>query len=114
MQDFQKEVIKNAKVLARELKKLGWGVVTGDTDSHMVLLDTWLDGKGVSGNDASIALEKVHIIVNKNAIPHDARGVLDPSGIRLGTAAETTRGKKEKDFIVIAKKIDATLRSLIK
>ncbi|MES2986231.1 MAG: serine hydroxymethyltransferase [Patescibacteria group bacterium] len=111
---YVKQVIKNAKALAKELKKLGWGVVTGDTDSHMVLLDTWLDGKGVSGNDASVALEKVGIIVNKNAIPHDARGVLDPSGIRLGTAAETTRGKKEKDFVVIAKKIDATLRKLIK
>lgn len=111
---YAKQIIKNAKTLAKELKKLGWGVVTGDTDSHMVLLDTWLDGKGVSGNDASVALEKVGIIVNKNAIPHDARGVLDPSGIRLGTAAETTRGKKEKDFVVIAKKIDATLRKLIK
>ena len=111
---YAKQIIKNAKALAKELKKLGWGVVTGDTDSHMVLLDTWLDGKGVSGNDASVALEKVGIIVNKNAIPHDARGVLDPSGIRLGTAAETTRGKKEKDFVVIAKKIDSTLRKLIK
>lgn len=111
---YAKQIIKNAKVLAKELKKLGWGVVTGDTDSHMVLLDTWLGGIGVSGNDASVALEKVGIIVNKNAIPHDARGVLDPSGIRLGTAAETTRGKKEKDFIVIAKKIDSTLRKLIK
>ncbi len=107
---YAKQVIKNAKALAKELKKLGWGVVTGDTDSHMVLLDTWLDGKGVSGKDASDKLEKAGIIVNKNAIPFDPRGVLDPSGIRLGTAAETTRGKKEKDFVAIAKKIDTVLR----
>lgn len=107
---YTKQVIKNAKALAKELKKLGWGVVTGDTDSHMVLVDTWMDGKGVSGKDASDKLEKAGIIVNKNAIPFDPRGVLDPSGIRLGTAAETTRGKKEKDFVMIAKKIDKVLR----
>ncbi|MES2623541.1 MAG: serine hydroxymethyltransferase [Patescibacteria group bacterium] len=108
---YAKQVIKNAKALAKELKNLGWGVITGDTDSHMVLLDTWLDGQGISGNDASIKLEKAGIIVNKNAIPHDARGVIDPSGIRLGTAAETPRGRKEKDFINIARKIDSALRS---
>lgn len=107
---YTKQIIKNAKALAKELKKLGWGVVTGDTDSHMVLVDTWMDGKGISGKDASDRLEKAGIIVNKNAIPFDPRGVLDPSGIRLGTAAETTRGKKEKDFVAIAKKIDAVLR----
>jgi glycine hydroxymethyltransferase len=107
---YAKQVIKNAKALAKELKKLGWGVVTGDTDSHMVLVDTWMGGKGVSGNDASNKLEKVGIIVNKNAIPFDPRGVLDPSGIRLGTAAETTRGRKEKDFVAIARKIDKVLR----
>jgi glycine hydroxymethyltransferase len=107
---YAKQVIKNAKALAKELKKLGWGAVTGDTDSHMVLVDTWMDGKGVSGHDASNKLEKAGIIVNKNAIPFDPRGVLDPSGIRLGTAAETTRGRKEKDFVVIARKIDAVLR----
>lgn len=108
---YAKQVVKNAKALALELKKLGWGVITGNTDSHMVLLDTWLDGKGVTGNDASIRLEKAGIIVNKNAIPFDPRGVLDPSGIRLGTAAETTRGGKEKDFVMIARKIDKVLRA---
>ncbi len=107
---YTKQIIKNAKTLAKELKKLGWNVITGDTDSHMVLLDTWMGGKGVSGKDASDRLEKAGIIVNKNAIPFDPRGVLDPSGIRLGTAAETTRGRKEKDFVMIAKKIDAVLR----
>lgn len=107
---YAKQVIKNAKALAKELKKLGWGVVTGDTDSHMVLVDTWMAGTGIAGKDASDRLEKAGIIVNKNAIPFDPRGVLDPSGIRLGTAAETTRGRKEKDFVVIARKIDVILR----
>lgn len=111
---YTKQIIKNAKALAKELKKLGWNIITGDTDSHMVLVDTWMDGAGVAGKYASDALEKVGIIVNKNAIPHDARGVLDPSGIRLGTAAETTRGKKEKDMKNIAVAIHKTLRAGIK
>ena len=67
-------------------------------------------GKGVGGKEASERLEKTGIIVNKNTIPNDARSPVDPSGIRLGSAAETTRGKKEKDFRVIARKIDKVLR----
>ena len=74
-------------------------------------MDTWAQGKGVSGKDASDKLEKAGVIVNMNTIPQDPRGVMDPSGIRLGTAAETTRGKKEKDMKKIAEKIDAVLRS---
>ena len=73
-------------------------------------MDTWMNGAGVSGKDAEARLEKAGIIVNKNTIPQDPRGVLDPSGIRLGTAAETTRGKKEKDMIKIARMIDTVLR----
>lgn len=111
---YTKQVIKNAKVLAKELKKLGWRIVTGDTDSHLILVDTWMDGAGIAGKDASDALEKAGIIVNKNTIPHDPRGVLDPSGIRLGTAAETTRGRKEKDMKVIAEKINKALRGAMK
>ena len=80
------------------------------SDSHLILLDTWMEGKGVSGQEASNKLEAAGIIVNKNAIPGDTRSPLDPSGIRLGTAAETTRGKKEKDMIKLAQKIDQILR----
>ena len=68
------------------------------------------NGKGVSGKEASDRLEKENIIVNMNTIPQDPRGVMDPSGIRLGTAAETTRGKKEKDMREIAKRIDEILK----
>jgi len=107
---YAKQVVKNASVLANELKKLGWKIVSGGTDTHLILVDTWMNGKGVSGKEASDRLEKEGIIVNKNTIPGEKRSPMDPSGIRIGTAAETTRGKKEKDMKTIARKIDAVLR----
>ncbi len=108
---YVKQVIKNAQALAKELSKLGWRVVSGGTDSHLILIDTWMDGRGISGKKASEKLERAGIIVNKNTIPFDSRSPVDPSGIRIGTAAETTRGKREKDFIQIARKIDKILKS---
>ncbi len=107
---YAKQVIKNAQVLASELKNHGWRIISGGTDSHLVLVDVWMDGKGISGTEASDRLEKAGIIVNKNTIPGETRSAFDPSGIRLGTAAETTRGKKEKDFKKIAIAIDKILR----
>jgi len=107
---YATQVIHNAQALAEELIALGWRVISGGTDSHLILLDVWLDGKGIGGKEASDRLEKSGIIVNKNAIPYDARPPMDPSGIRLGTAGETTRGKKEKDMRAIARKIDKILR----
>jgi glycine hydroxymethyltransferase len=103
---YAKQVIKNAKVLSDELKKLGWKIISGGTDSHLILVDM---GK-ISGAEASDKLEKVGIIVNKNTIPNEPRSPMDPSGIRLGTAGETTRGAKEKDMIKLAKRIDQALR----
>lgn len=108
---YAKQVIKNAKAFADELSKLGWRIVSGGTDSHLILMDTWMDGKGMGGKKASDKLEAEGIIVNKNTIPGETRTAVDPSGIRLGTAAETTRGKKEKDFRKIAQKIDNVLRN---
>ncbi|MEK7650859.1 MAG: serine hydroxymethyltransferase [Patescibacteria group bacterium] len=102
---YAKQVVANAKILAQELKKLGWRIVSGGTDSHLILVDTWLGGAGVSGKVASDALEKAGIIVNKNTIPNDTRSPIDPSGIRLGTAAETTRGAGAKEMKQIAQKI---------
>ena len=107
---YAKQVKANAKVLADELTRLGWRIVSGGTDSHLVLVDTWMEGKGIGGKEASERLEDAGIIANKNAIPFDARTPVDPSGIRLGSAAETTRGKKEKDFKKIAERIDKVLR----
>ncbi len=107
---YAMQVKKNAKVLAEELSKKGWRIISGGTDSHLILIDTWMEGKGISGKEASDRLEKEGIIVNKNAIPYDTRPPVDPSGIRLGTAAETTRGKKEKDMKKIAERIDKILK----
>jgi glycine hydroxymethyltransferase len=107
---YAKQVIKNAQTLADELKKLGWRIISGGTDSHLVLMDTWMDGKGIPGAEAEKRLEKEGIIVNKNTIPGEKRGAFDPSGIRMGSPAETTRGGKEKDFKKIAERIDRILK----
>jgi glycine hydroxymethyltransferase len=114
---YARQVIKNAKVLSEELAKLGWRIVSRGTDSHLILIDTWNGGEknakgawGITGKEASTRLEAEGIIVNKNAIPFDARPPVDPSGIRLGTAAETTRGGKEKDMKKIAIRIDKILK----
>ena len=104
------QVKKNAKVLAEELAKKDWRIISGGTDSHLILVDTWMNGKGISGKEASDRLEAEGIIVNKNAIPYDTRPPVDPSGIRMGTAAETTRGLKEKDMKKIAERINKILR----
>jgi len=102
---YTAQVVKNAKILALELKKRGYRIISGGTDNHLLLVDVWDGGRGISGADASDMLEKKGIIVNKNTIPFDDRSPFDPSGIRLGTAAETTRGAKEKDIKKIAEKI---------
>jgi glycine hydroxymethyltransferase len=108
---YAQQVVKNAEVLANELKKFGWKIISGGTDTHLILVDTWMGGEGVSGKEASDRLEGAGIIVNKNTIPGETRSPMDPSGIRIGTAAETTRGKKEKDMKAIAKKIDTILKA---
>jgi glycine hydroxymethyltransferase len=107
---YAAQIVKNAAALSNELQKRGWRIVSGGTDSHLILVDTWMNGQGVSGTEASDRLERAGIIVNKNTIPGETRSPFDPSGIRLGTAAETTRGMKEKDFINIAERIDEILR----
>lgn len=107
---YAQQVVKNAATLAKELKKLGWKIISGGTDTHLILMDTWMGGAGISGKEAGDKLEQAGIIVNKNSIPGETRSPMDPSGIRLGAAAETTRGKKEKDMVKIAQKIDLILR----
>lgn len=114
---YAAQVLKNAKTLSDELKNRGWRIISGGTDSHLILVDTWMSNVqnekgagGVPGKLASDVLEKEGIIVNKNAIPFDSRPPTDPSGIRLGTAAETTRGAKEKDMKKIAERIDKILK----
>ncbi len=90
---YQKQIIKNSQELARSLSKDGFRIVSGGTDTHLMLVD--LNGKGVTGSDASLMLGQAGITVNKNLIPFDKRSPMITSGIRLGTAAVTTRGMKE-------------------
>lgn len=93
---YGRQIVKNAKALARELVKLGLSLVSGGTDNHLLLID--LTNLGISGREAQDRLEKNGIIVNRNTIPYDSRSPFDPSGIRLGTPALTTRGMKEKEM----------------
>ena len=109
-QKYAHQVIKNNKALSSELKKCGWRIISGGTDNHLFLIDVWNNGNGISGKKASERLEKAGIIVNMNTIPFDVRSPRDPSGLRIGTAAETTRGKKERDMIKLAHRIDSILR----
>ncbi|MGB9911003.1 MAG: serine hydroxymethyltransferase [Microgenomates group bacterium] len=97
---YAQQVIKNAQVLAEELIKFGFKLVTGGTDNHLLLID--LRNKKISGKETAVILEKVGIIVNANSIPNDPGPPLKPSGIRLGTPAVTTRGMKEKEMKLIA------------
>lgn len=105
---YAKQIVKNAQALALQLKKRGWRIVSGGTDNHLLLLDTW--EKGIGGKEASNKLEDAGIIVNMNTIPYDTRKPFDPSGIRIGTAAMTTRGMKEGDMKKIAERINAILK----
>jgi glycine hydroxymethyltransferase len=98
---YAKQIIKNAKVLELELKKYGFKMMFGGTDNHMVLVDVF-SSKGISGKEAEKALDKIGITVNKNMIPDDPRKPMDPSGVRIGVPAITTRGMKEKEIKIIA------------
>jgi glycine hydroxymethyltransferase len=103
------QVIANARVLAEELQRAGFPIVSGGTDNHLMLVD--VTAKGVTGKQAEHALDAAGITVNKNMIPFDPRKPLDPSGIRIGTPALTTRGMKDGEMRQIAKWIGEVLAS---
>lgn len=105
---YARQIVKNAKALAEELSKKNWRIISGGTDSHLFLMDTWV--KGISGKDAEKKLEQAGIVVNKNTIPYDSRTPFDPSGIRIGTPALTARGMKEREMKKIAGLIDRALK----
>lgn len=107
--EYSKQVILNSKTLANELMKKGFKIVSGGTDNHLFLMDT-VSSVNLSGKEASDILEDVNITVNKNAIPNDPRKPWDPSGIRIGTPAITTRGFKEKDMLFVADVISMALK----
>jgi len=93
---YARQVVSNAQALAQELQKYGFNLVSGGTDSHLILVN--LANKNINGRDAQEILEKSGIVANKNAIPYDELPPSRPSGIRFGTAALTTRGMKEKEM----------------
>ena len=106
--DYSAQVIKNAQAMARQLEQYGIEVLTGGTDSHILLID--LRDSKYSGRQAADLLEENGITVNKNGVPNDPRNFVETSGIRIGTAAETTKGHKEYWFRELAQKIANLLR----
>lgn len=105
--EYQKQIVKNAKVLADELVKRGFDLVSKGTDNHMMLVN--LVSKGINGKDAETLLDEAYITVNKNSIPFDKESFVKTSGIRIGTPAVTSRGMVEEDMIEIAKAIDLVI-----
>jgi glycine hydroxymethyltransferase len=110
---YSKQVIKNAQAMSKTFTKLGYKVVSGGTDSHLLLVDVWMEGKGLTGEQAATVLEANGIVVNKNTVPGEKRSPFDPSGLRLGSPAETTRGWTEKDFIKCVEKMDKIIKTEI-
>ena len=106
---YGQQVAKNAKVLAQELTTRGFNLVTGGTDTHLMVID--LTNKNISGIDAEKSLGLAGITVNKNTVPFDPRSPFDPSGIRLGTPALTTRGMKESEMKQIAGWIEDAIKN---
>jgi glycine hydroxymethyltransferase len=102
--EYAQQVVENAKALAAGLLERGFDLVSGGTDNHLLLVD--LSSKGVTGKVAAQALDRARITVNYNTVPFDPRKPFDPSGIRLGTPAVTTRGMTETEMGLIARWVD--------
>ncbi|MHB8483132.1 MAG: serine hydroxymethyltransferase [Nitrospiria bacterium] len=107
---YQKQVVVNARSLAKELVKKGYPVISGGTDTHLMLVD--LRNKTYSGKEAEAALDAAGMTLNKNAIPYDTRPPSITSGIRIGTPSVTTRGMKVREMNLIAEMIDRVLKNL--
>jgi glycine hydroxymethyltransferase len=104
---YARQVVANAKALAAALGERGFGLISGGTDNHMILID--VTPRGINGKPAARALNDAGIECNYNTIPFDPRKPMDPSGLRLGTPAITTRGMNETHMGAIAEWIDRTL-----
>jgi glycine hydroxymethyltransferase len=107
---YQQQIVRNAKALAAALLARGFRLVTGGTETHLLLVD--LASRDVTGKDAQEALDRAWITVNKNTIPFETRSPMVTSGIRLGTPAVTTRGMKESEMAQIATLIDRVLSNV--
>lgn len=106
---YQQQVLDNARALAETLQNAGLRIVSGGTDNHLLLVDVYMDGKGITGKEAEKALDEVHITVNKNTIPFDTQKPFVASGIRVGTPALTTRGMNQDDMRAIGNMIAAII-----
>ena len=107
--EYGAQVVKNCKRLAEELIKRDFNIVSGGTDNHVFLVD--LHNKEVTGKETENLLDRVGITVNKNTVPNETRSPFVTSGVRIGTAAVTTRGFKEEDMVVIAEIIDEAIKN---
>jgi glycine hydroxymethyltransferase len=107
---YQRQVVANARTLAASLQEQGFRVISGGTDSHMMLIDVF--AKGVKGKEGERALDEAYITANKNAIPFDANPPLNPSGIRLGSPAVTTRGFRETEMKEVGRLIATVLNDV--
>jgi glycine hydroxymethyltransferase len=107
---YQQQVLKNAKAMVKAFKKLGYRVISGDTDNHLLVIDVF-EKHQITGLDAQKTLDSIYITTNKNNIPFDTQKPKYGSGIRIGTPAVTTRGMDEKDMETIANWIDQALRN---
>lgn len=106
--DYQKQVLNNAKTMANEFISKNYNIISGGTDTHLILIDV-KSSKGITGQIAETVLDKAHITINKNGIPYDSESSMVTSGMRLGTPAITTRGLKEKDIIELVNYMDEAL-----
>jgi glycine hydroxymethyltransferase len=109
--EYQRQILANAKALASELQEQGLRLVSGGTDNHLMLVDVWMDGKGVTGKVAEKALEAANITVNKNTIPFDQNKPFVASGLRIGTPAVTSRGMKEPEMQEIGRLIAEVIQA---
>lgn len=107
---YAKQILKNAKTLEKEMTKRGASLLFGGTENHMIVMDV-VKTYSIAGKVAEKMLDEVGITVNKNVIPDDPRGPMDPSGVRIGVPALTTRGMREKEVKIVAGCIDEALRS---
>lgn len=108
--EYQKQVIKNIKAMSDEFINLGYKVISGGTDNHLILLDV-KTSVSITGKEAEGLLDKIHITVNKNTIPNETEKAMVTSGIRIGSPAMTTRGFKEEEFRKVARIIDKALKN---
>ena len=110
--EYQKQVQKNARVMAGELMNRGYKILSGGTDNHSMLVDLRQNFPDITGKEVQIALEKAGITANKNMVPFDSRSAFQTSGIRLGTPAITTRGLKEQEILRVVDFIDTVIKNI--